>query len=331
MERFPSMPDYILHRIGRFILLFTGILIVGFGAIHMAPGSPTDTLAPMTPGITAEDRQKLVRLYHLDRPLHLQFVFWAESALRQDFGNSLIDGQKVSDKIGKAAPITLGLNLVSLLLGLLIAIPMGTWMALHPGKPLKIIAGIAILALISFPGFWLALVLMSRFGVELRWLPVSGLHSLFYEHWPWHRQALDFLWHLVLPLAVWTLPTAAVLSRYVEEAMRVTLKQNYVRSARARGLSERSVLFNHALRNALLPIVTLLGLSVPGLLGGSVVLETVFSIPGMGRLFYQSVLARDYPVIMAVFVLGAFLTLLGNALADLTYTRVDPRIRHEEP
>jgi peptide/nickel transport system permease protein len=179
----------------------------------------------------------------------------------------------------------------------------------------------------SVPTFWLALLLMSFFGVRLGLLPVSGLHSLFYEEMPLWERGADMARHLILPLFVSSVTGLAGISRYMRSSMAQVLKQSYIRTARAKGLPENKIIYHHALKNALLPVITILGLSVPGLLGGSVIFETMFSIPGMGRLFFNSVFSRDYPVIMGILVLGAFLTLAGNALADLAYAYADPRIR----
>jgi peptide/nickel transport system permease protein len=179
----------------------------------------------------------------------------------------------------------------------------------------------------SMPSFWLALLGMAFFGVRLHWLPISGLHSLDYETFGWFHRLADLGWHLMLPVTVSAFVSLAGLSRYARSSMIEVLRQDYIRTARAKGLSETTVLFHHGLRNALLPIVTILGLSLPELIGGSVIAETIFSIPGMGRLFYDAVMARDYPVIMALVTIGAVLTMLGNLLADVAYAAVDPRIR----
>ncbi|MBI2104164.1 MAG: ABC transporter permease [Candidatus Omnitrophica bacterium] len=179
----------------------------------------------------------------------------------------------------------------------------------------------------SAPGFWLALLAIGWFGVTLRWFPVSGLHAIDHEAMGLLRRGLDVAWHLALPVGVMTFVGLAGLSRYARSGMIEVLRQDYIRTARAKGLPERRVLFRHGLRNALLPIITILGLSLPDLIAGSVVMETVFSIPGMGRLFYDAVMARDQNVVMALVTIGALLTLLGNLLADLAYAYADPRIR----
>jgi len=177
------------------------------------------------------------------------------------------------------------------------------------------------------PGFWLALILMSIFGVQLGWFPVVGIKSLDFEYLSLIGKILDLGHHLIIPILVSAVGGLAGISRYMRQSMLNVIHEDYIRTARAKGLSEREVIYKHALRNALLPIITILGLSIPGLIGGSVIFETIFSIPGMGQLLYQSVMARDYPTVMAGLVIGAILTLLANLIADIAYFYVDPRIR----
>jgi len=179
----------------------------------------------------------------------------------------------------------------------------------------------------AIPTFWLALLLMILFGLHLDWLPISGIRSLNYEYLPPAAAFWDFLQHLILPVSIAAFGGLAGLSRYMRSNMLEVIRQDYITTARAKGLPERIVIYKHALRNAMLPVITLLGLSVPGLIGGSVIFETIFSIPGMGQLFYMSVMARDYPVVMGILVIGAVLTLIGNLLADVSYALADPRIR----
>ena len=315
-----------VRRAAYFVFLFFGITSVCFWVVHLAPGTTADSVAGMNPQVSAEAREKMNRLYGLDRPLWVQYRTWSVKMVRFDFGESLVDGEKVSRKILKTIPVTLMLNALSLLLTLGLGIPLGVWLAVRADTVYEKVADIVLLGALSLPGFWLSLLLMQWLGVRLHWLPVSGLHTLFYEQWSWVRQGQDLGRHILLPVFVMALSGVAAFSRYVKVSVQETLQKKYIQAARARGLSERSILFTHALKNALLPVLTLLGLSVPGLLGGSVVLESVFSIPGMGRLFFTAVSARDYPVIMGILVLGAVLTLLGNALADLAYSKADPRI-----
>jgi peptide/nickel transport system permease protein len=323
--------EIVYKRLAYSLLLFFGITLLSFWVIHLAPGTPGQARAGFGGQAGSEAADKLNHLYGLDRPLWDQYHSWLFKMVCFDFGESLVDGEKVSVKILKTIPVTLALNAISLILTLGLGIPLGVWLALRKGTRPERWVSFFSLAAISLPSFWISLVLMSWLGVRLGIFPVSGLRSVFYEDhsriWQW----ADLLWHTVLPVAVITLSGTAVFSRYVKASMEEVLEKDFIRAARARGLAERSVVYGHALKNALLPVVTLLGLSVPALLGGSVVLETVFSIPGMGRLFYSAVFSRDYPVLMGVLSLGAVLTLLGNALADLAYATADPRIRRTGP
>ena len=248
--------------------------------------------------------------------------------LMLDFGKSFApDNRPVLDKILERIPITLLISVLSMILILAVAIPIGVLSAVKKdslfdrGTTIFVFFGFAI------PTFWLALLLMILFGVKLDWLPISGFRSLNYAQLSFPGQVVDVMKHLVLPVFVSAFGGLAGMSRYMRSNMLEVIRQDYITTARAKGLDERTVIFKHALRNALLPVITILGLAVPGLIGGSVIFETIFAIPGMGQLFYQSVMMRDYPTIMGILVIGAVLTLLGNMLADLLYSLADPRIR----
>ncbi len=321
------MKTLLLQKIIGRIPLLIGITFLSFAVIHLSPGSPADSAGGMEMKISAESREKLIMLYGLDKPLWIQYRDWVVKLVRLDLGTSYIDGQKVLTKISEAIPVTLLLQGTSLFFVLLLGIGIGLYTAQHKGRWQDKTLTILLTAAFSIPSFWLALVVMSFFGVSLRILPVSGLHSLFYEDKGFVFQTLDVAWHMVLPVFVTSLAGVAAMSRYMRsESLRI-LNEKFVLMARAKGASERQIIWKHVLRNALLPVITILGLSIPGLLGGSVLLESIFSIPGMGRLFYSAVFTRDYPTIMGILVLGAFLTLVGNLLADIAYMWADPRIR----
>ncbi len=317
-----------LQKMFQRFLLLVGITLISFFVIHLAPGTP-GAGEGLNSKMDSHAREKMEKLYGLDQPLFVQYGRWMKRILHLDFGESFADGEKVTEKIGKAIPITLGISLLSLMLIFTIGIPLGVFGATHRGKWTDHLLSFGTFAGISMPTFWLALVSITFFGISWRILPVSGLHSLFSEERPFSWQCLDLAKHLVLPVCVNAVASLAMLSRFVRANMIHVLGENYIRTARAKGLSERQVIYKHALKNAMLPVITILGLSLPALFGGSVIVETVFSIPGMGRLFFSSVFGRDYPVIMAILVLGAFLTLLGNWLADIAYAWADPRIRSD--
>ena len=321
------MTAYLLRRLLGLVPVVLWITVISFGIIHLAPGKPTDAAVAFNPKVSLEARQRMEQLYGLDQPLAVQYGRWLGRLARLDFGRSFLDDRPVLEKIAERLPVTLAINLLSLALVLGIAIPLGVRAAIRPGRAFDRLTTIGVFIGYSMPSFWLALLCMAFFGVQLRWLPVSGLHSLDAETLPWLARWADTAWHLLLPVGIAAFVSLAGLSRYMRSSMVEVLRQDYIRTARAKGLPESAVLFRHGLRNGLLPLITILGLSLPDLIGGSVIAETIFSIPGMGRLFYEAVMARDYPVVMALVTVGAVLTMLGNLLADLAYAGADPRIR----
>ncbi len=233
----------------------------------------------------------------------------------------------MADKILERLPITILLNCLSLFLILIVAIPLGVISAVRQNSLFDRVTGVFVFIGFAVPTFWLALLLMILFGVHLGWLPISGIRSLNYEYLPPWKAVWDLIRHLILPVMLSAFGGLAGLSRYMRANMLEVIRQDYILTARAKGLPERIVIYQHALRNALLPVITILGLSIPGLIGGSVIFETIFAIPGMGQLFYMAVMARDYPVVMGILFIGAVLTLLGNLIADVSYAVADPRIR----
>ena len=298
------MLGYALRRLLLALPLLVGITFISFVVIHLAPGEPTE----MQDGgdlSTRSDKQMRERL-------------------REEFGP---DARPVLEKIGQRLPVTLLLNVVEMLIIIVLAVPIGVLSATRQYSTFDKVTTVFVFVGFATPDFWLALLLMMLFGVQLGWLPISGLRSLNWEYLPFLRQQWDFLSHLILPIGVATFGGLAGFSRYMRQSMLEVVRQDYVQTARAKGLAEGVVIGKHALRNALLPIVTILGLSLPGLVGGSVIIESIFAIPGMGQLMVQAVFERDYPVIMGNLVVVSTLTLLANLVADVTYGLVDPRIR----
>ncbi|HCX90831.1 MAG TPA: diguanylate cyclase [Deltaproteobacteria bacterium] len=319
---------YLIRRLVSMIPLLLGITVISFLVIHLAPGAPTGLQTDLNPKITAEARARLEKIYGLDKPLHTQYLLWLKRLVVLDLGNSFsMDGRPVTDKIIERIPITILINVLSMFLIILIAIPIGVISASYQDSFFDKFTTVFVFIGFAVPTFWLALLLMILFGVNLGWLPISGLKSLNYEYLPTFGMIMDRAKHLILPIFVSAFGGLAGLSRYTRSNMLEVIRQDYIMTARSKGLKERAVIFKHALRNALLPVITILGLSVPGLIGGSVIFETIFAIPGMGQLFYMSVMARDYPVIMGILVIGAVLTLLGNLIADISYALADPRIK----
>jgi peptide/nickel transport system permease protein len=267
-------------------------------------------------------------MYDLDKPLYQQYLSWIGKIAVLDLGKSFSpDRRPVARKIIERLPITILINVLSMVLIFVIAIPIGVLSAVHRDSLFDKVTSVFVFVGFAIPTFWLALLLMILFGIDLGWLPISGIRSLNYDYLPPGMVFLDVVKHLILPVTLSAFGGLAGLSRYMRSNMLEVIRQDYIMTARAKGLSERKVIYKHALRNALLPVITILGLSVPGLIGGSVIFESIFAIPGMGQLFYMSVMARDYPVVMGILLIGAVLTLLGNLIADVSYALADPRIR----
>lgn len=323
------MSAYIVKRLLLMVPLLLGITLISFVVIHLAPGEPVDMETSMNPKISAETRERMRKFYDLDKPLPVQYAKWLGRLSRLNFGTSFApDKRPVIDKIKERIPITLSINVIALILEFSLALPIGILAATHKDTLLDKGTTVFVFVGVAVPSFWLALLLMYTLGVKYPLFPLSGLYSLGSEQWSFWARVGDVAHHLVLPIFVGLFGSLAGLSRYMRSTMLEVVRQDYITTARAKGLSERVVIYRHALRNSLLPVITLLGFSLPGLIGGSVIIESIFAIPGMGQLFYQSVMARDYPLVMGILVIGAGLTLIGNLLADLCYAVADPRIRH---
>ena len=318
---------YIVRRFFMMVPLLFGISIITFAVIHLAPGNPVEVAAEMNPRVSAEALANLRRLYGLDKPLYVQYADWVARLARLDFGKSFIDGRPVLDKLLERLPVTLTINALEIIAAFLIAVPLGIMSALKRNTLADKVTTVTVFLGFSMPGFWFALLLMILFGVQLGWLPISGLRSLDSEHWGFFARLADYLRHIVLIVFIGAFGSLAGFSRYMRSSMLEVISQDYIRTARAKGLKEHDVIYRHALRNALMSIITIMGLSVPAIIGGSVILESIFAIPGMGQLFWQAVIARDYPLIMGDLVFVSFLTLLGNMLADVAYALADPRVR----
>jgi peptide/nickel transport system permease protein len=307
--------------------ILLGITLLSFTIMHMAPGGPAEAQMEFSAKASAEARERLRKLYGADQPLHKQYLTWLTKFVTLDFGEAFADGRKVKDKILERLPITLTINLLSLAVVLTIAIPIGILSATHQYSLLDRFTTVFVFVGYSMPHFWLALLLIYLFGVQWGVLPISGIQSLDVTGLSAWDRLMDKANHLILPVFVSAVGGLAGFSRYMRNNMLEVMRQDYIRTARAKGLPESVVIYKHALRNALMPVITILGLALPGVIGGSVIMETVFGIPGMGQLMYQAVFSRDYNVAMGVLVPAAMLTMLGNFLADIGYALTDPRVR----
>lgn len=317
------------RRILEAVPLLLGIVTLLFLLLQLAPGDPS--AAYFNPNVSPEVLEQIRRNFGLDRPLHEQYVRWLASFLTGDFGYSFSQFRPVRDVIADALPNTLLLGGVSLLLIFAVGCAVGVAQAVRRYSGLDHSLTFLTLFVYSVPGFWLGLMLIlavsSPVVPDAMRLPISGMQSLDYELLSGWEKLADRVRHLVLPSFALGIASAAAVARYMRSAMLEVMGQDYVRTARAKGLPERTVVLKHTVRNALIPMVSLLGLFLPILFGGAVVIEVVFSWPGMGRLLYNAILARDYPVVLASTFLFGALVVTANLLADLLYAAVDPRIR----
>ena len=322
------MIKYTLKRLLQSLPVLFGITLITFALAHVTPGGPTALQSNMNAKVSADSVAKLRALYDLDKPLHIQYLKWLKRMARLDFGESFNDNRPVLDKIMEKIPNTLLLTGLSLFLILIIALPIGVYSAVKQNSIFDKVISVFTLVGYSMPTFRLALLLMMYFGVYLQILPVSGMRSPDAERFPFYLKIFDRIWHLILPVFVSAFGGLASLSRYARSSMLEVIRQDYIRTARAKGLPESKVIYKHALRNALLPVVTILGLSLPGLISSGFIFETIFAWPGMGRLGFEATMSFDYTVVMGVVTIGAILTLMGNIIADITYALVDPRIKY---
>lgn len=322
------MLRYLLKRLFFMVPMVFGITLISFAVIHLVPGEPGMLEAEMNPKVTKEARERIRAFYGLDKPLYVQYWSWLTRIVRLDFGTSFAtDRRPVIDKIKERLPVTILINLLSMGLIFIFGIPIGIYCARYKDTFLDRSLTSFVFAGYAAPTFWVALLAMIFFGVYLEVLPVSGIKSYDFGEMNIFEKVFDVARHLVLPVCISAVGSLAGISRYMKSSLLEVLRQEYITTAYAKGLPANMVIRKHALRNALLPVITILGLSIPGLIGGSVIFESIFSIPGMGQLFYFSVMARDYPTIMGILVIGAFLTLIGNLVADVSYAVADPRIR----
>ncbi|PPK61153.1 peptide/nickel transport system permease protein [Malaciobacter marinus] len=308
------------------IVMLIIISLISFFAINLAPNSFFAS-GELNPNITKESIEQLKAVYGLDKPLYLQYFSWLSAILQLDFGISFASGTMVKNEIITRLPITLILNISSMVLIFVLSLYLGIKAAFSKSKLFDKFATQLSLLSFSMPSFYLALILILVFSVNLELFPIAGLHSVANDGSL--NYYLDFLWHLIMPIFVIVFAGIGSLTLYVRSLVIEILKSDYIFFAKARGLSKKQLLRYYILPNLYPPVITLLGLSLPAIIGGSVILESIFSIDGMGLLFYKSALAHDYPVIMGILIIGAFLTLLGNILADLVLLKLNPNYNNE--
>lgn len=305
------------------VLMLFVISLLSFGAIHLAPNAFFAS-GDLNPNITPEALEQLKKVYGLDKTLWVQFLSWFEAIMRLDFGISFASGKAVREEILTRLPITLVMNIVSLILAFVLSLYLGVKSALKLHTTYdKVVQQISLLSY-AMPSFYLALLLVMLFSVHWNLLPLSGLHSGDISSENVLNYYLDMAWHLILPIFVMTFAGIGSLVLYVRSLTLNILKSDYVFFAKSRGIGDKELFKSYILPNLYPPIVTILGLCLPGLIGGSVILESIFSINGMGLLFYQSALSRDYPLIMGILIISSFLTLFGNIVADLILVKLNP-------
>ena len=323
------MTTYIVRRCLYAVLTFLGITVVTFVLIHAVPGDPISYFigrAGMTsipPDVLASIREE----FHLDEPLPVQYVHWLASAATFDFGNSIFDRRPVRERILEKLPNTFLLNSIAFALAALLGIPIGLWSAARSGRLAERASAVGFFLLYSLPSFWVALLLMQFFSVRHEILPLFGMTSDQYTDMSAAAQLGDRLKHLVLPVATMAYAQLAIFARFSKSALTEVIRQDFITAARAKGAAPVAVFWNHAFRNALIPLITLFGLTVPYLISGSVIVERIFQWDGVGLLYIDSVLTRDYPTVMGLTVITAVVTLIAGLVADILYAIADPRVR----
>lgn len=326
------MTSYLIRRLGIGLVTLLLITFLIYGLIRAMPGTPIAAdPAMMDPGrqISDEARARLERLYGIDKPWYEAYFVWLGNTVRLDFGKSIPRNNKpVADLIVERAPATLLLSVSSLLLTYFLSIPVGLWSTAKSGTFVERGVSTVLYMLYSLPSFVAALYLQLFFYVKLGWLPLYGMHSDGFETMSTAAKAVDLLKHSVLPITCFTYGSLAYYSRFIRANMQEVVRQDYIRTAKAKGVSPARIIWRHAFRNTLIPLVTLLGLTLPGLLSGAVILEQIFVWPGMGRLYFEAIGQRDYETIMGLTLMFSVLTLAGQLVADVLYAVVDPRVTY---
>lgn len=316
------MIRFLARRAGHSLVLLLLMSIIGFAVLNLAPGGPLSQFA-LSPGMTQADLDRIAAQMGLDRPLPVQYLEWFSRLFVGDWGNSFRDGTPVLQVISRHLFATLLLMLSSTVISVALGTIVGVLAATRRYSMFDYAATVVAMVALSIPTFWFGLVAIYVFALELGWLPAGNMYTI------GDGSLLDYAEHLILPSLVLALVNVAIWSRYMRTSMLDVIDQDYVRTARAKGLSRRRVLWGHVIRNALIPMITLAGLQLPTLLSGALVTETVFTWPGMGRLFLDSLGYSDYPVVMGLLMFSALLVLIGNLLADVLVAMADPRVRLE--
>ena len=323
------MGRYLIRRLVYAILTFFGITIATFTLVHSVPGDPITFYIARAGAhsIPPEILEAIRREHHLDQPLPLQYLHWVRSVVSVDFGRSIVERRPVREMIFEKLPNTFQLNAAAFLLAAVVGIPIGLWSAARSGRPIERASAVLFFLLYSLPSFWVALLLMQFFSVRMDVFPLFGMTSDDYYELGTAARIADRMRHMVLPVLTLTYAQMAIFARFSKSALTEVIRADFITAARARGAGEAAVMWRHAFRNALIPLITLLGLTIPYLISGSVIVEQIFQWDGVGLLYYDAILTRDYPVIMGLTVATAIVTLLASVLADVLYALADPRVR----
>ena len=323
------MTTYLVRRLLYAVLTFLGITVATFALIHSVPGDPISFylgrggLRSLPPEVVEAMRREL----HLDEPLPAQYLRWLRGSVTFDFGRSTVDRRPVREVVLEKLPNTFQLNLFAFLVAAGLGVPIGLWSASRSGRLTERMSAVGFFLLYSLPSFWVALILIQLLSVRFDWLPLFGMNSDDYGSLGLGGKLVDRLQHMVLPVLTLTYAQLAIFARFSKSAVTEVIRQDYITAARAKGAGTAAVMWRHAFRNALLPLITLLGLVIPYLMSGSVIVEQIFQWDGVGLLYYNAILARDYPVVMALTVVTAVLTLFASLIADVLYAFADPRVR----
>lgn len=323
------MTIYLVRRLLYAVLTFFGITIATFALIHSVPGDPISFFIGRSgprnipPAIQAVIRHE----FHLDEPLPVQYLYWLRGAITFDFGASIVDRRPVRERIAEKLPATFQLNVIAFLLAAGIGIPIGLWSATRSGHLIERASAVGFFLLYSLPSFWVALLLMQWLSVRFNLLPLFGMTSNDYSEMTPGQQFADRARHIVLPVITMTYAQLAIYARFTKSAVTEVIRQDFIIAARAKGVRDTALLWRHAFRNALMPLITLLGITIPYLISGSVIVEQIFQWDGIGLLYYDAILSRDYPTVMGLTVATAVITLLAGLVADVLYAVADPRVR----
>lgn len=323
------MTSYLVRRLLYAVLTFFGITVATFVLIHAVPGDPISFFLSRSgaTGITPEVRAAIEREFHLDQSLPEQYVYWLQHAITFDFGTSILDRRPVRERIAEKLPATFQLNFAAFLLAALFGIPIGMWSATKSGRLAERASAVGFFVLYSLPTFWVALLLIQWFSVRLGILPLFGMNSNDYGDLTPAQQFADRVRHMILPVITLTYAQLAIFARFTKSAVSEVIRQDFITAARAKGAGQATVLWHHAFRNALMPLITLLGITIPYLISGSVIVEQIFQWDGIGLLYYDAILSRDYPTVMGLTVATAVVTLFASLVADILYAVADPRVR----